>query len=637
MIKFPSIETIASQLMATIKRFPLTVLCTIAGTCILIYLTHTDWESYYSNNKLLFWAKLAMCAELGLCIFLGTSLMAESKGTGMVQRIIINAIGFAFIAVYYFSIRHYERFEVMGLTRYTLYLIASHLFVAFAPFTAKGSINGFWQFNRALFIRFLLSFLYTVVLYAGVSIAMLLLDQLLHVNIHSRYYAYAWFIMVGLFNTVFFLAGIPKDIPALDSDNTYLKGLKAFTQFVLLPLVTCYLFILYAYMVRILIMGSLPKGYVSYLVISFSGMGILSLLLIYPIRHHEDNKWVSTFAKWFYRALYPLIILLGFSIYHRVHEYGITPDRYFIVLLALWLACIAAYFLFSKRENIKVIPVSLCLIAVLSSFGPWGVFSVSANSQMRQLEELLTEHKGLKDGKLNQNVIANLPDSVSRRALSIVSYLVTADELGRIQPWVKQNLDSLQDSNSYSRYGYMSYEESETVMHYMGFSGYSTYSRSNDESDYYKHSHISFYIEYSGGSSEENMQVSGYDYISKFEQYTRNQDAEADTVNYDVKFYAGKDTFSLVPYRTADRYGIMMHGKVIANINLQDTITAWRKRYVKDSGATSAYLPPDICNLPITGNGYSFKFRITQLTVRTDADKPRITAFNADVLTKYNE
>jgi len=586
-------------------------------------------------SDLFFWSKLAMCAELGLCLFIAAELFSESKHHGMVGRLIVNALVLGLIVIYYFSIRHSEHFEVQNFTRYTLYILASHLLVAFAAFTGKGHINGFWQFNRALFLRFLLAFLYTVVLYGGIAIAMVLLDELLHVHIHTRYYAYAWFCMIGVFNTVFFLAGVPKNIPELDSDTTYLKGLKAFTQFVLLPLVTMYLLILYAYMVRILIAGSLPKGYVSYLVISFSGMGILSLLLIYPIRKLEDNKWIQIFSKWFYRALYPLIILFGFSISHRVSQYGITADRYFMVVLALWLACIAAYFLFSKKENIKLIPISLGFIALFSAFGPWGAFNVAANSQTHQLEKLLEANKAFSNGKLKNDALKDVQDSVSRRAESIIRYLVDIDEESKLQPWVKQNLDSLHDSNSYRRYSYDSYREAEAIMSYMGFAGYEAYTKIG-ANDYDKYPRITFNMEYvSGSNSSVNISVKGYDYYSQYTKYSSSTEAviHPDTAYDNTSFMAGNNSFMMVPLKQPGKYGVVLNNKTVAVLSLEDSMRAWKKRYTS-SDNDYVQVPGAYLTIPVQGDGYDFVFRINTVTALSTGDDLYVWELTTDVLTK---
>ena len=328
-----------------------------------------------------------MCSALGLSFFFATALFSEAKGHSLKEKIIVQALTLAIIIGYYFTIENYEEFNLDSFTRYTLYILAAHLLVAFSAFAGANKLNGFWQFNKTLFLRFLLSALYTSVLYGGIALAFWLIDDLLHVKIIYTKYAYVWYILSAIVNTFIFLAGVPKDLSTLESDNSYPKGLKAFTQFVLLPLVTLYLLILYAYFAKIIIHWSLPKGYVSYLVISFSTMGILSLLLIYPIRDNEENKWIKIFSRWFYVALYPLIILLGVSIYNRISEYGITEHRYFILVLATWLVFIASYFLLSKKENIKIIPMTLFALALLTSTGPWGAFSVSEHSQKNQTGE----------------------------------------------------------------------------------------------------------------------------------------------------------------------------------------------------------------------------------------------------------
>jgi hypothetical protein len=65
-----------------------------------------------------------------------------------------------------------------------------------------------------------------------------------------------------------FLAGFPRDFsnPATISD--YPQGLKIMTQYVLLPLVTLYLLILYAYLAKVIFTAHWPSGWVAYLVLA---------------------------------------------------------------------------------------------------------------------------------------------------------------------------------------------------------------------------------------------------------------------------------------------------------------------------------------------------------------------------------
>ena len=61
-------------------------------------------------------------------------------------------------------------------------------------------------------------------------------DKLFQLKLDKEY-GDLFFLMVGLFQPTFFLAGVPRDFAALDLDIDYPRGLKAFTQFALAPLV----------------------------------------------------------------------------------------------------------------------------------------------------------------------------------------------------------------------------------------------------------------------------------------------------------------------------------------------------------------------------------------------------------------
>jgi hypothetical protein len=249
-------------------------------------------------------------------------------------------------------------------------------------------------------------------------------------------------LLIGIFQTWFLLAGIPADVKALEAEITYPKGLKVFTQFVLLPLVGLYLSILYAYLAKIITIGEWPRGWVSNLVLGFSVVGIFSLLLIYPIRFLAGNTWIRIYARWFFRALFPLLILLSLAIWRRVREYGITESRYAVMVLAGWLCVMAVYFLLSKSKNIKFIPVTLSVLAVLVSLGPWGILAVSESSQTNRLADLFHKYSILKNGRVGKAVLPVLNADLYQIS-SIVQYLGERHQYASIKPWFNGKIDSI--------------------------------------------------------------------------------------------------------------------------------------------------------------------------------------------------
>src|SRR5690606_15929395 len=136
----------------------------------------------------------------------------------------------------------------------------------------------------------------------------------------------------------------------------YPKGLKIFTQYVLIPLMTIYLAILLVYEVKILVEWEMPKGIVATLILGYAVFGMLSLLLVWPIRNDDGNRWVRFFSKSFYLTMMPLIVVLALAVYQRVSHYGFTEERYILMVLTIWLVAITAYFLYFRKADIQLIP-----------------------------------------------------------------------------------------------------------------------------------------------------------------------------------------------------------------------------------------------------------------------------------------
>jgi hypothetical protein len=263
-------------------------------------------------------------------------------------------------------------------------------------FIKSNRVDEFWNFNKNLFVRILTSGLYSGVLTLGLNFALVAIDNLFDVKIDGKIYGEIFVLIAGLFNTIFFLSGVPKG-NEIHELLTYPKGLKNFTQFVLIPLVVIYLIILLSYESKILILFSLPEGWVSILILVFSVAGILSMLLVYPLRHLSDHKWINQFSKWFFILILPLIGLLFWAIGYRISAYGVTIERYYVFILACWLTFITLYSILKPNYHIKLIPISLSIVGLISLYGPQSASGVAQISQTSRLKELLQIHqtKGL--------------------------------------------------------------------------------------------------------------------------------------------------------------------------------------------------------------------------------------------------
>ena len=449
-MKFPSIATLSGELLKTLRRWPLTILLAVAATWFLMRTTDNDYELPYDRHDHL-WRMIYGC-YMTMLLTIAATVFAEAKGMQIVFKVCLLVLalllGFAFyVTLPEASSPRFIRILILGL--------AIHWLIAVIPYARPDrGPNGFWDYNRKLFLRSLQTMLYTGTLYLGATLALLAIDHLFGVDVRTRVYENVWWFLAGIFSTIFFLAGFPRAFAQPESIDDYPRGLKVFTQFVLLPLVTLYLVILYAYLFKIIFTARWPSGWVSWLVLGFAVAGIFALLLIYPLRKEAANLWINSYSKFFYIALFPLIVLLWIAIWKRIGSYGITEWRYYVLVLGIWLAVMAGYFVFSVRKDIRVIPASLCLLALLTLWGPWSAANVSLAAQMGRLRGVL-EKNGLFAGGKVQRAKAD-PSLEDRKAISsILSYLIDMHGIRVLQPWFVNNLDSLKQDNAILVYGDM--------------------------------------------------------------------------------------------------------------------------------------------------------------------------------------
>lgn len=529
-MKILSINYLLNTSKNSFARFPLTIISALFSVCLFIYLLENKFDNQLPIINLL------LTSTLGIPLFFCISMLANKLSTKI--KLIFFAFGFIFLTLIYFSFPYSEstNFTALPYIRYSIFNIIIHLLVSFSPYIKSKSLNGFWNYNKILFIRFCSSVLFSGVLYIGITLALLSISLLFDYRIDEDIYGKIWIIIAGLFNTWFFVSGIPEDIEQLDDVKTYPKGLKIFTQYILLPLLFTYLLILYIYGGKIILLWDWPKGIVSWLISIIATLGILTFLLIYPYGNQKENSWIKKLTQIYYYSLIPLLFLMFSAIWIRVNEYGITINRYIIILLAVWLTVVCIYFIV-KKSNIKFIPTSLAFILILVSFGPWGMFSLSEKSQIKRLENILESNSLLKDGKIINEMVFDikdlkkdelpnnqlLNDSLKSEVKSILNYLDNFHGFDNIKPFFSQNIDSLinvKQQNKEGEFRYNNIDESNAYMLAMGLEYYFSYNTEEIPSQY-------FYFQSSSNSTPINIE----NYNLLFEFNTNFSDTSFDLDN----------------------------------------------------------------------------------------------------------
>lgn len=382
-----------SRANEVILRYPMILVMALLAAIGAIYIVETE------RSEITSYIKFTICSCLGISLMFALKMLSQRIG----KELLLQVCGIVFLIGFYYILPDKKN----SFTEVYAYIIAvtallSHLLVSFVPFLEKDRELRFWQYNKNLFINIFLTAVFTGVLTGGVELAILAVDKLFDFNFHDRIYRDTFFVLAIFGSSFIFLLFNDKGLNNLEKDGTYPVVLKFFTQFILIPLLLIYVTILYFYSVKILINWQLPRGWVSYLVLAYSIVGILALLLVHPLKEENAKSWVRIFSKAFYYTIVPLIVLLFTAIFTRILEYGYTEPRYFVLLLALWLLSIVVYFIFNKKATIKFIPVSLFLFGAFALVFPYlNAFSVAKRSQKTELMNILNQHQLMSADKIN--------------------------------------------------------------------------------------------------------------------------------------------------------------------------------------------------------------------------------------------
>lgn len=444
MVKLLSIDEISKAFLSAVKRFPLVV--AVAFFCSGFGYITVHWPELLTQVE--WFMKLFLTLGLSLPLFIATTLYSERNYLNVRNKLILNALSVIFLLTYWWAIpKDLLDLEIDFVVRYILWLVSFIILISFVSFTdlrdkTKSTLNAFWHFNVNLLESLVLSGIWVFVAHAGIMIALFAIAFLFELQPGEHLVLDIGITLWGIVFPLLFLSRIPKNVLVL-GESPYPKEAKLFSKYVLVPLIVTYFAILYAYDLKILLTWTWPNGFLSYLIIGFSFVGIIGYMILYPLR--EMEKWVNTFGKFLFIALIPQVGMLFFAISFRLRSYGITENRYFIVLFGFWLLGIAIYNLISKTKDLRIIPITFAVILILSSFGPWGAFSVSQRSQTGRLKEILVRNEVLVNGKVKKNTLANTKVNANDRKeiLATLQYLHKNHSLDGIQDWFDEDVYSL--------------------------------------------------------------------------------------------------------------------------------------------------------------------------------------------------
>lgn len=177
------------------------------------------------------------------------------------------------------------------------------------------------------------------------------------------------------------------------------KFLTGMVRYLFLPLVLGYLLVLYGYGAKILLNMELPKGGVCLLIIVLM-IGCLGIeLLLYPLQRKagDEGGKTHTFELWLVRWLpiiiLPLLVLMTVAIGRRLHDYGITEDRLYVLTLNLWFYAICLGLFVTRARRIHWVSLSFGVLFLLTSALPVNFCSITYDVITSRIDRFFESHE----------------------------------------------------------------------------------------------------------------------------------------------------------------------------------------------------------------------------------------------------
>ncbi len=267
--------------------------------------------------------------------------------------------------------------NIEKLIELIVFSVTAFLSIFFISFLKKNSDRSFWDFTTKTFFQLALACVFGGVLFGGFSLAFFAAGELFNVDFSERAFAYLAVCCFVLFSPIYFFANIPDKAGKHSNEIAYNKVQKILALYIFTPILAVYAAILYAYLFKIIVTWQLPNGLVSWLVSMLSLGGLLVITFLFPVREQNESKAVAFLSRWFGVLILPLLVLMSVGIFRRIGDYGITINRFYVLLLNLWFYGIYVYLFISKAKHIKWILISPVLVALVFSFGFWSAANIT--------------------------------------------------------------------------------------------------------------------------------------------------------------------------------------------------------------------------------------------------------------------
>lgn len=421
------LEYLTNALKETAARFPLSVACAAAGAIVSMLEVH-EFKLLADDHL----QRLLLFLSYALVFFTSARLFAEGSRLSKAREWLLMAAGGIGLAALVAIPDQFSAMHMMVSSALTLSML-------FAPYIGRNSSeDSVWYYNYLNGISLAIAGLSTVILCLGVSAIIGSMDYLLYdMQLSVKVYADIWIFGGCFFGPVMFLHQLSRQFDFEKGECVMLPGIFFIANYLVVPLILIYMWVLYVYFLKIAVQWELPKGNLAYMVTSFGALGVAARMAVFPMRQEKGTQLLRQFYKYFYYMLIIPLVLLAIGLYTRISQYGITEERYAIGICLVWLSALCVWNIARPAQaHIKHVPMALAILFLFGAFGPWGAVSLSTRDQVGRLDALLHRVGVIKQDGSIVRTAQEVPFKVRQDISGILDYMFNGKR-SAIMPWLE--------------------------------------------------------------------------------------------------------------------------------------------------------------------------------------------------------
>ncbi|MEK6190535.1 MAG: DUF4153 domain-containing protein [Carnobacterium alterfunditum] len=424
-------------LIQAIRRYPLTVIFLVAIAGLNTYLIQQETDDY---------TRYLYSFIVGVFLSVVAQQLYERLFEKMYQRIVLMVGTLLLTVLYYYTIGTSSGYDLEMYVKTGIIIFILTIAFMWIP-TIKNRVT-FNQSYLSAFKALFITLLFTMVLFAGINLIIVAIDQLLFsvdekVNMHT-------FNLIGsLFSPIFFLSYTPLYVSKKDEstltpekiaakqeqikeDISVPKVLELLISYIIIPLTAIFTVILLIYLLQNITGDFWTNNLLEPMLVSYS----ITVIVVYLLASNIETKSAVLFRKIFPKVLVPIVLFQTISSVLKIQETGLTHGRYYVILFGLF--AVIAGLIFSILPIIKNgwVAVVLIVLSVISLIPPVDAFTVSQVSQTNLLKETLEKNQMLEGNSIIPN--ADIPKEDKIKISQTIHYLTSMDyskEIAFLEPY----------------------------------------------------------------------------------------------------------------------------------------------------------------------------------------------------------